>query len=178
MHSLSAGAFNHSAIGTKLQNLQTYLVFIVNPLDASNQIVSFAADMCCSSVKRGELKKKLAYFDTVPLASHVFSSNWRGINDFFFLRVCVCVARRTWSFSPKGHDHIYNFFTYPLETKSGITRGCRYFVKRLPKLKLSSICITIRQFNFLTYFDAFFFYLIDKKSWLLVLYRSQCVDCW
>ena len=92
MHSLSAGAFNHSAIGTKLQNLQTYLVFIVNPLDASNQIVSFVADMCCSSVKREELKK-MAYFDTVPLASHVFSSNWRGINDFFSASVCVCSAK-------------------------------------------------------------------------------------
>jgi hypothetical protein len=90
------------------------------------------------------------------LAPHVFSSNWRGINDFFFCE-CVYVVRRTWSFSPKGHDHIYIFFTYPLETESGITRGCRYFVKRLPKLKLSSICITIRQFNFLTYFDACFF---------------------
>ena len=162
MHSLSAGAFNRSAIGTKLQNLQTYLVFIVNPLDASNQIVSFVADMCCSSVKREELKK-MAYFDTVPLAPHVFSSNWRGFNAFFFCE-CVCVARRTWSFSPKGHDHIYNFFTYPLETKSGITRGCRYFVKRLPKLKLSAICITIRQFNFLTYLLwCCFFYLIDKN---------------
>ena len=90
------------------------------------------------------------------LAPHVFSSNWRGINDFFFCE-CVYVVRRTWSFSPKGHDHINIFFTYPLETESGITRGCRYFVKRLPKLKLSSICITIRQFNFLTYFDACFF---------------------
>ena len=177
MHSLSAGAFNHSAIGTKLQNLQTYLVIIVNPLDASNQIASFAADTCCSSVKRGELKKNGIFWYCTSSIARFFVKLAR-YQRFFFLRVCVCVARRTWSFSPKGHDHIYNFFTYPLETKSGITRGCRYFVKRLPKLKLSSICITIRQFNFLTYFDAFFFYLIDKKSWLLVLYRSQCVDCW
>ena len=93
MHSLSAGAFNHSAIGTKLQNLQTYLVIIVNPLDASNQIVSFAADMCCSSVKRGELKKNGIFWYRTSSTARFFVKLAR-YQRFFF---CECVR--------EGHDH-------------------------------------------------------------------------
>ena len=97
------------------------------------------------------------------LAPHVFSSNWRGINDFFFCE-CVYVVRRTWSFSPKGHDHIYIFVYISSWNWKWYYKRLSVFRQKVTKIEIIIHLHYHQTVQFPHVLWCLFFYLIDKKN--------------